>query len=345
LLAIEDVSFGGRICYRHGCTARRAHSSARIIGVTGQGGSRLRTLLAEGHFVLTTEVTPPVTTRRQDVLAKAAPLRGLADAVNITDGAGAKVHLAAVAAAAMLAEAGIEPILQLVCRDRNRIALQSELLAAASLGIRNLLLLRGDNPEAGDQPEAKGVFDLDARALIATAARMRDAGELPTGTKLPEKVDFFIGAADTPIDPQPGWQPQSLKAKIDAGARFAQTQFCMDPALVRRYTARLAESGISSGFHLIVGVALLRSGGSAQWIRHHLPGAIIPENVVGRMQAATDARAEGVQVCLETIEALAAIPGVAGVHVMAPGNDAALPELLERARSLQLRRAPAPAIA
>jgi methylenetetrahydrofolate reductase (NADPH) len=232
-----------------------------------------------------------------------------------------------------------------VCRDRNRIALQSELLAAAAFGIRNLLLLRGDNPEAGDQPDARGVFDLDARALIATAARMRDAAELPTGTKLPAKADFFIGAADMPLDPEPGWQPQALKAKIAAGAQFAQTQFCMDAALMRRYTARLAESGIPSSFHLIVGVALLRSAGSAQWIRHHLPGAIIPESIVGRMQHAADPRAEGARLCLEAIEALAAIPGIAGVHVMAPGNDAALPDLLTQARALRLRRAPAAATA
>lgn len=315
------------------------------MGVTGQGGSQLQNLLAQRRFVITTEVTPPVTTRREDLLAKAAPLKGLADAVNVTDGAGAKVHLAAVPAAAMLVEAGIEPVLQLVCRDRNRIALQSELLAASAFGIHNLLLLRGDNPEVGDQPDAKGVFDLDARSLIATAARMRDDGELPTGTKLPAKADFFVGAADLPVDPQAGWQPQGLKAKIAAGAQFAQTQFCMDASLMRRYTARLAESGISSGFHLIAGVALLRSAGSAQWIRHHLPGAIIPEGIVERMQRAADPRAEGTHICLETIEELAAIPGVAGAHVMAPGNDAALPELLTRARSLGLRRAPAAATA
>lgn len=313
--------------------------------MTGQGGSQLQALLAQGRFVITAEVTPPLTTRREDVIAKAAPLKGLADAVNITDGAGAKVHLAAVPAAAMLVEIGIEPVLQLVCRDRNRIALQSELLAASAFGIRNLLLLRGDNPEAGDQPEAKGVFDLDARALIATAARMRDRGELPTGARLPEPADFFIGAADSPLDPTPGWQPGSLTAKINAGAQFAQTQFCMDAGLMRRYTARLAESGLPSGFHLIAGVALLRSAGSAQWIRHHLPGAIIPEAVVERMKNAADPRVDGAQVCIETIEALAATPGVAGVHVMAPGNDAALPELLARVRALRLQRAPAAATA
>src|SRR5581483_5175570 len=238
-------------------------------------GTQLQVALARGEFVFTAEVTPPVTIRRADIVAKAAPLKGLAHAVNVTDGAGAKAHLAPVTAAAMLLETGVEPVLQLVCRDRNRLALQSELMAAASLGIRNLLLMRGDDPGAGDQPEAKGVFDLDARSLVETAARMRDKGELPTGTKLPGSPAFLNGAADMPLDPKPGWQPHGLKAKIAAGAQFAQTQFCMDAALVRRYVARLAENGIGRNFHILIGVALLRSAGSAQWIRHHLPGAVI----------------------------------------------------------------------
>jgi methylenetetrahydrofolate reductase (NADPH) len=302
-------------------------------------GTHLQTALARGDFAFTAEVTPPVTVRRADVVAKALPLKGLAHAVNVTDGAGAKAHLASVTAAAMLVEAGVEPVLQLVCRDRNRLALQSELMAAASLGIRNLLLLRGDNPAAGDQPDAKGVFDLDTLALIGTAARMRDKAELPTGTKLPDAPAFFIGAADMPVDPQPGWRPQSLEAKIAAGAQFAQTQFCMDTAIVRRYVARLAESGIGGDFHILIGVALLKSAGSAQWIRHHLPGAIIPDAVVERMRRAADPVAEGQKVCLDAIAELSAIQGIAGVHVMAPGNDAALPALLTQARNLQLKRA------
>ncbi len=304
-----------------------------------QGGSNLKRALAQGRFVITTEVTPPVSLRRNDLLAKADPLKGLADAVNVTDGAGAKVHVAPVTAAAMLLEAGIEPVLQLVCRDRNRLALQAELLAAASWGIRNLLLLRGDDPTAGDQPDAKGVFDLDSRQLIETAARLRDRGELPTGTSVHGRADFFIGSAETPIDPPSGWEPRGLRAKIAAGAQFSQTQFCMDAGLLRRFVSRLAQGGIARDFHLVVGVALLKSAGSAQWIRHHLSGAVIPEALVERMQRASDPVAEGQRACLDVIAEFATIPGVAGVHVMAPGNDAALPGLLENARALQLRRA------
>src|SRR5262249_9659150 len=192
--------------------------------------------LAAGRFVITAELMPPLSCNPDDLIAKALPLRGLADAVNVTDGAGAHAHMSALAASALLIAAGIEPILQLTCRDRNRIALQGELMGAAALGVRNLLLLRGDDPTAGDQPDAKPVFDLDSRSLTETARATRD-GKLPHGTKVAGAAPFFIGAADIPIDPPPGWKPDSLKAKVAAGAQFLQTQFCMDVGIVRRYAA------------------------------------------------------------------------------------------------------------
>src|SRR5882762_10590461 len=168
-------------------------------------GTTFQDKLHAGRFVLTAEVTPPVSTDRGELLAKALPLKGLADAVNITDGAGARPHLGAVTAAALLVEAGIEPVLQLTCRDRNRIALQSDLLSAAASGVRNLLMLRGDDPSAGDQPDAKAVFDLDPRQLLETARLLRDAGELPSGRKVTGRADFFLGSADNPVDPPVGW--------------------------------------------------------------------------------------------------------------------------------------------
>src|ERR1700749_2191034 len=188
----------------------------------------LKDKLATDRFVITAEITPPVSCAAADLMARAAPLKGLADAVNVTDGAGARAHLASVAAAAILIEEGIEPILQPTCRDRNRIALQSDLMGAAALGIRNLLLLKGDDPKQGDQPDAKPVFDYETAALTAVAVAMREKGELPTGTKISGKADFFIAAADVPIDPKPDWEPKSLKAKLVAGCEFVQTQFCMD---------------------------------------------------------------------------------------------------------------------
>ena len=285
----------------------------------------LQDRLRAKRFVITAEVTPPVSADRNELLAKALPLKGLADAVNITDGAGARPHLGAVTAAAMLVQAGIEPVLQLTCRDRNRIALQSDLLSAAASGVRNLLMLRGDDPSAGDQPDAKPVFDLDPRQLLETARRLRDAGELPSGRKVSGRADFFLGGADNPIDPPPGWEPKALQAKIDAGAQFAQTQFCMDAGVVRRYMARLAEHGIAGKLSVLIGIVPLRSAKSARWIKEKLFGAIIPDALVERMERASDPAAEGRRICLDLVAELADIPQVAGVHIMAPGNDAAVP--------------------
>ena len=293
--------------------------------------------LRAGRFVLTAEVTPPVSADRDDLLAKALPLKDLADAVNVTDGAGARAHLSAVTAAGLLQAADIEPILQLTCRDRNRIALQSDLLAAAALGVRNLLALRGDDPSAGDQPDSKAVFDLDARQLLDTARRLRDAGELPTGRKVGGKPQFFLGAADNPIDPPSGWEPKGLVAKIEAGAQFVQTQFCMDAQVVRRYLARLEDCGLGGKLSFLVGIAPLRSAQSARWMKEKLYGTIIPDAFVTRLDKAADPIAEGRRICLEVIADLTAIPAVAGCHIMAPGNDAAVPEVIAEARATMPR--------
>jgi methylenetetrahydrofolate reductase (NADPH) len=301
----------------------------------------LQDKLRAKRFVITAEVTPPVSADRGELLAKALPLKGLADAVNITDGAGARPHLGAVTAAAILVEQGIEPVLQLTCRDRNRIALQSDLLGAAASGVRNLLMLRGDDPSAGDQPDAKAVFDLDPRALLETARRMRDAGELPTGRKFSGRADFFLGSADNPVDPSPGWKPASLQAKIDAGAQFVQTQFCMDAGVVRRYMARLAELGMADKLSFLIGIVPLRSAKSARWIKEKLFGAVIPDALIERMERASDPAAEGRRICIDMVRELTDVPHVTGVHIMAPGNDAAVPEIIKVARDSIKRLAPA----
>jgi methylenetetrahydrofolate reductase (NADPH) len=294
--------------------------------------------LKSGAFALTAEIVPPLSCDPEDLLKKARPLAGLADAVNVTDGAGANVHLAAVTAAALLRQAGIEPILQLTCRDRNRIALQSELIAAPAVGVRNVLLLTGDKPEAGDQPDAKPVFDLDSQTLMTTARMLRDEGKLPSGRKVAGTAPFFIGAADLPIDPPAGWKPDGLRRKIAAGAQFVQTQFCMDAGVARRYAARLADEGVDT--FLLIGVAPLRSARSAHWMRKHLFGTIIPDAIVHRLEQAADPAAEGRRVCVELLAELAEIKGVAGAHIMAPNNEAAVPEVMAAARNT-IRRAQA----
>ncbi len=306
--------------------------------MTQSPATSLEQKLKAGRFVMTAEVVPPISCDPEDLLKKALPLKGLADAVNVTDGAGARAHMSAVASATLMKGAGIEPILQLVCRDRNRIGLQSDLMGAAALGIRNLLILGGDKPTAGDQPEAKAVFDLDSRSLSQTA-QMIGQGKLPTGTAVANPKPFFIGAADAPVDPKPDWQPTGLKAKIDAGAAFAQTQFCMDAGVIRRYMARLTEAGILPSFYMIIGINPLRSAKSANWMRNNLFGTIIPDSMVERMEKAADPAAEGRSICVEYMEELATIPGVAGVHIMAPGNDAAVPDVIRAARGRIARAA------
>ncbi|HEX3939240.1 MAG TPA: methylenetetrahydrofolate reductase [Xanthobacteraceae bacterium] len=295
--------------------------------------STLQQRLRHGQFAMTGELAPPVSCDAQELLAKAASLKGVADAVNVTDGAGARAHMAALAAATLLLGAGIEPILQITCRDKNRLALQGEMMGAAALGIRNLLLLTGDDPNAGDQPDTKPVFDVDSKTLIETARRLRDESTLPTGRKVGGRAEFFIGAADMPIDPPAGWEPKALLAKVQAGAQFAQTQFCMDAAIVRRYVAALDKAGITKKLAILIGVNPLRSAKSAAWMKSHLYGTVIPDAYIARLEKAADPAREGIAICVELIEELATIPGVAGVHIMAPGNDAAIAEVIKAARS------------
>jgi methylenetetrahydrofolate reductase (NADPH) len=280
------------------------------------------------QFAITAEIAPPVSCDAADLRRKAEPLKGLADAVNVTDGAGARATMSALAAATILLGMGIEPILQLTCRDKNRIALQSELMGAAALGIRNLLLLTGDDPKAGDQPDTKPVFDINSAALIETARRLRDDGTLPTGRKVAGKAAFFLGAADVPIDPPADWQPNALAGKVKSGAQFVQTQFCMDAGIVRRYVGRLEQAGLTQKLGILIGVNPLRSAKSAAWMKSHLFGTIIPDAFIKRMEGAADAEREGIRICSELIEELSTVPGVAGVHIMAPGNDAAIPEVI-----------------
>lgn len=294
--------------------------------------SDLRDKLKSKTFVMTAEVTPPLSSDPADLMKRAAALKGIADAVNVTDGAGARAHLESTVAAHLLRESGIEPILQFTGRDRNRIALQSQLVAAAALGIVNILALTGDDPKAGDQPDAKPVFDLDSSGIVATAASIRDKHQLPYGRAVGGSADFFIGTADAPIEPPDGWQPTSLQKKIAAGAQFAQTQFCMDTGVLRRYLARLAEHGILERFYILVGVAPLASAKSARWIRDSLKGSIVPDWIVERMDKASDARAEGEDICVDLLKEMREIDGVAGAHIMAPLNEAAIPRVIARVR-------------
>jgi methylenetetrahydrofolate reductase (NADPH) len=290
--------------------------------------SELQRQLRGGGFVVTAELTPPVSIVPAEFIDRALALRGLVTAVNVTDGAGSRAHLSSLAASHFLVRNGIEPILQLTCRDRNRIALQGELLGAAALGVRNILVLRGDDPTTGDQPDTKAVFDLDTAGLLAMAHRMRSENRLPTGTEIKGAVKFVLGAAEIPVDPPADWRPHGLLAKLQAGAVFIQTQFCMDAGVVRRYAARLLDLGIAQRLPILIGVAPIPSARSARWMKEKLYGTLIPEDIVARLEGATDPKSEGKKICIELMRELAETPGIAGAHVMAPQHHAALAEVI-----------------
>lgn len=301
--------------------------------------TKLAARLRQGAFVVTAELSPPVATDAEAFVARALPLKGLATAVNVTDGAGARPHMSSLVAAHFLRNAGIEPILQMACRDKNRLALQSDLLGAMALGIHNIMMQRGDDPRAGDQPDAKPVFDLETVDLLAMARRMQTEHKLPSGAEIKGEIRLFLGATDAPVDPPADWKPVKLMQKIDAGAQFLQTQFCLDLGVVRRYAARLIDLGLAERAYFLLGVAPIPSARAAQWMRDKLPGTIIPDSLISQLAGADDPQAEGRKICVEFLQALTEIPGIAGAHVMAPQNPSAIAEVIEAASVIHRKRA------
>jgi methylenetetrahydrofolate reductase (NADPH) len=289
---------------------------------------RLAATLAAGRFAVTAETTPPDAADPGAVLARTACLKGLVDAVNVTDGAGARVHMSALAAAAVMVRHGIEPVLQVTMRDRNRLALQGDLIGAAALGIPSALFLHGDDVAMGDQPTAAAVHDLDTTAMLTMARRLCEHGVLPSGRAVTPPPRLLLGAADTPFDPPPDWRPDRLAGKLDAGARFVQTQFCFDVAVLHRYMARLVDHGITQRAHVLVGIGPLASAKSARWMTRSLFGVSVPEAVIRRLDGARDPRREGQRICLELLQELQEVEGVAGAHLMAPGGEQAIAEVI-----------------
>jgi methylenetetrahydrofolate reductase (NADPH) len=239
--------------------------------------------------------------------------------------------MSSFAAALLVMRSGLDPILQITCRDRNRIALQGDLLGAAALGIRNVLALGGDPVEAGDEPDARPVFDLSTRQLLAAMRDMTRDGLTMTGRKLETRADFYPGAAALVMEPNVSRDPQVLTGKLNAGARFVQTQFCFDTDRLRRYMSWLGDNGLSEKMHFLIGVGPLRSARSARWMRDKLHGTAMPEKIVARMETADDEVSEGISICAELIAEYREIPGVAGVHLMAPRNLDAIPRVLSAA--------------
>jgi methylenetetrahydrofolate reductase (NADPH) len=298
-----------------------------------KAGSRLERVLRSGRFAVTAELNPPDSADPQSVYQRALVLAEVCDGINATDASGANVHMSSVGVCALLTRAGYEPVLQVSCRDRNRIAIQGDLLGAAAMGVRNVLCLTGDGVQAGDQPQAKPVFDLDSISLLQTARIMRDKGHFLSGRKLEVPPRFFLGAASNPFVPPYDFRPLRLAKKIAAGADFIQTQYCFDLPRFRQFMATVTQMGLHKKAFILVGVGPLRSAKAAEWMRKNVPGVVIPDEIIRRLRGVPPERQrqEGKRICIELIQAVSQIEGVSGVHVMAYRQEELVAEIIEEA--------------
>ncbi|MDC1375526.1 methylenetetrahydrofolate reductase [bacterium] len=278
--------------------------------------SKLRKLLKEKKFVFTAETSPPDTGNKQVIVDQVECLRGLADAINVTDGAGAKSHMSALATATIIAQNGMETILQFTTRDRNRIAIQGDLLGGWALGITNILCLYGDQVTGGDQPETKEVRDLDTISLLKTAHDIKTNKTYPSGRKITDAPEFFIGGADTPFKIKEDFDGANLLKKINVGVEFFQTQYAFDKSILKNYMLKLKHLGITDKAHFIIGLGVIKSAKSARWMNENLFGIDIPESIISRIENSENQKLEGIKVCVELIEQYKLIEGVSGIHLM-----------------------------
>jgi 5,10-methylenetetrahydrofolate reductase len=298
---------------------------------------RLERVLREGKFAVTAELNPPDSADPQDVYDRALVLSEVCDAINATDASGANVHMSSVGICSLLTRAGYAVVMQISCRDRNRIAIQGDVLGAAAMGVANILCLTGDGVQAGDQPQAKPVFDLDSTSLLETIATMRDKRVFLSGRKITVPPQVFLGAAANPFAPPYDYRPLHLAKKIAAGAQFIQTQYCYDMPVFERFMAKVREQGLHRKAFIIVGVGPLASARAARWMRSNVPGIHVPDTVVARLEGAKDQKLEGKKICIELIQQIREIEGVAGVHVMAYRQEELVSEIIVASGIMQDR--------
>jgi methylenetetrahydrofolate reductase (NADPH) len=298
-----------------------------------EGASHLQAVLRSGRFAVTAEIGPPRGSNVNPVRRKARLLKDWVDAANVTDNQSAVVRMATWAGSVVALQEGVEPVMQLQCRDRNRIALQSDLLGAAALGIPNVLLLTGDHTRFGDHPDAKPVFDLDSIQLIWTARTMRQQARLLSGRELKPAPNWFIGAVENPFAPPLKWRAERLAKKVAAGAQFMQTQFIYDLKIFAEFMQQVRDLGLDQKCAILAGVGPIKSLRALEHMRAEVPGMYVPDEVVRRLRGVPEDRvaAEGLALCSEIIAQVKTMPGVAGVHVMAFSWEEAIPEILERA--------------
>ncbi len=293
-------------------------------------GSTLEKVLRSGRFAITSELNPPDSADPEEVYRAALVLAGFCDAINVVDASGANCHMSSVSISALLTKVGYEPVYQISGRDRNRIAIQGDLLGAVALGVRNLLCITGDDVSAGDQPDAKPVFDLDSIQLLRTARMMRDERVFLSGRKITSALPLFLGAASNPFVPPYDWRPQRLAKKIAAGAQFIQTQYCFDVKRFKEYMQQVRNLGLHEQVYILVGVGPLRSYRAAEFMRTRVPGVVIPDEIVDRLKKTPKERQqdEGKEICKEIIAEVRDIEGVSGVHIMAYRQEELVAEIV-----------------
>jgi 5,10-methylenetetrahydrofolate reductase len=299
---------------------------------------RLERVLRAGNFAVTAELSPPDSADPEEVYALARIFDGVVDAINATDGSGAHCHMSSVGVCSLLSRIGYAMVMQISCRDRNRIAIQGDVLGGAAMGVANVLCLTGDGVQAGDHPEAKPVFDLDRLSLLHTLRAMRDDGRFLSGRRLSKPPEVFLGAAANPFAPPYDFRPIRLAKKIAAGAQFVQTQYCYDVPMIEEYMERVRDLGLHETCFILVGVGPLASARAARWIRANVPGVHIPEAVVRRLEGAQKQKLEGKRICIELMQQIREIEGVAGVHVMAYRQEQTIAEIIDESGVLGGRR-------
>lgn len=295
--------------------------------------SKLEKILAAGHFAVTSECGPPRSCDGKVVEVKAAAIGKYVDAINVTDNQTAVVRQCSLASCIRIKQMGLEPVLQMVTRDRNRIALQSDLLGAASFGIHNVLCLTGDHQSFGDHPDAANVFDLDSTQLLQTVKMMRDEGRLLSGFELKACPKMFIGAAENPFaDPFEIRVPRLAK-KVAAGAQFIQTQCIYNMEKFKRWMQGIVDRGLDQKVYILAGLTPMKSVGMAKYMKNRVPGMDVPDEVIKRMSGVPKEKqaAEGINICIEQIRELKEVKGVRGFHIMAIEWEEKVPEIVERA--------------
>ena len=301
-----------------------------------KSGSNLEKILKAGHFAFTGELGPPRGTGVDEVKHKASFLKGMVDSVNITDNQTAVVRMSSWAASLIVLQEGLEPNYQMVCRDRNRLAMQSDILGAYTLGIRNMLCLSGDHQKFGDHPQAKGVFDIDSMQLIAMVKKMRDEGKFLGGTDIENPPKIFIGAAANPFADPFEWRVHRLAKKVAAGVDFIQTQCIYNMEKFRNFIKLANDMGLTEKVYILAGVTPMKSVGMARYMKAKVPGMDVPDELIKRLQGVekTKVADEGIKIACEQIEEFKELKGVAGVHLMAIEWEHKVPEIAERAKVL-----------